>query len=655
MVEDFKRRFWVSLALTVPILVLSPMLPEMLGLEPLRIPGRDYVLFILATAVYVHGGRPFLSGLVSELQQRWPGMMTLIGVAISVAYFYSSAVVFGVPGEVFFWELATLIDIMLLGHWLEMRSIMGASRALEALAALMPSQAHLLEAGATRDVPVEQLRPGDRVLIKPGEKVPVDGRVERGETSIDEAMLTGESRPVDKRPGDQVIGGGINGQGAVEVVVEKTGADTYLAQVVELVRKARESRSRSQDVAGRVAGWLTLIALGGGVATFGTWLALGAAVAFSLERAVTVMIITCPHALGLAVPLVVAVSTSISATHGLLIRNRAAFEKARDLQVVVFDKTGTLTRGRFGVSDVIRLGHLAEVDVLRLAAAVEVASEHPIGRGIVEEAERRGLHPPAAEGFGAMVGRGVAALVEGVEIKVVSPGYLKEQGLPLERPEVERLAAQGKTVVYVLSDGVPVGAVALGDAIREESREAVAGLKGIGLKCLMLTGDNRLVAEWVAGELGLDGFFAEVLPQEKAARIEDLQRQGLTVAMVGDGINDAPALVRADVGIAIGAGTDVAVESADIVLVENDPRDVVAVVRLAKATYRKMVENLLWATGYNVVAIPLAAGVAYPVGVILSPAVGALLMSASTIVVAINAQRLRLRDWPAAPPPTNVP
>jgi Cu2+-exporting ATPase len=642
MVADFARRFWVSLAFTLPILILSPMLQDILGVPRLAVPGQLYILFLLSSVVYFYGGWPFLKGLVSELRGRQPGMMTLVAVAISVAYGYSSAVVFGLPGTVFFWELATLIDIMLVGHWVEMRSVMGASRALEELARLMPAEAHLLVDGQVREVAVEELVPGQRVLIRPGEKVPVDGRVEKGETSVNEAMLTGESQPVAKGPGERLIGGSVNGEGAVEAVVERTGSDTYLAQVLELVRRAQESRSRSQDVAGRAARWLTLLALAGGAVTFAAWEALGAPVGFALERTVTVMIITCPHALGLAVPLVVAVSTALSAGHGLLIRDRAAFERARALQAVVFDKTGTLTEGRFGVSEVVPAAGASEAEVLRLAAAVESRSEHPIARGVVEAAAARGLALPEPEHFRAIPGRGARAQVEGSEVAVVSPGYLREQGVAADTGEVERLAAQGRTVVWVLRGGTPLGAIALGDIIRAESREAVRRLKEMGLRCLMLTGDQRQVARWVAEELALDGFFAEVLPDRKADKVRELQAQGLAVAMVGDGVNDAPALVAADVGIAIGAGTDVAVESADIVLVENDPRDVVAVVRLARATYRKMVQNLLWATGYNAFAIPLAAGVAAPWGVLLSPALGALLMSASTVVVAINAQRLRL-------------
>jgi len=652
MVEDFKRRFFVSAALTIPILLLSPLIQRVFGFT-LEFPGRPWVLWALSSAVYAYGGWPFLKGLVEELQGRRPGMMTLIALAISVAYGYSSAVVFGLPGKVFFWELATLIDVMLLGHWIEMRSVLGASRALEELVRLLPAEAHVIKPdGSIVDVPVSELRAGDRVLVRPGEKVPTDGVVVEGESSVNEAMLTGESAPVPKRPGDEVIGGSINGEGALTIEVQRVGEETYLAQVIELVRRAQETRSRTQDLANRAAFWLTLVALGGGGATLGVWLALGKDFAFALERTVTVMVIACPHALGLAVPLVVAVSTSLSARNGLLIRDRAAFERAKDLQAVVFDKTGTLTEGRFGVTDVVVLDERPEREVLGVAAALERASEHPIARGIREAAERQGLSPDAVEDFRAIPGKGVEGRLNGRLYRVVSPGYLRERGLSeaVEHPRVRELAAQGKTVVFVLEAPEPkqgegeervLGAIALADVIRPESREAVAQLKAMGLKVMMLTGDSRRVAEWVARELGLDEVFAEVLPHEKAQKIEEVQRQGLAVAMVGDGVNDAPALVQADVGIAIGAGTDVAVEAADIVLVRDDPRDVVAILDLARATYRKMVENLLWATGYNAVAIPLAAGVLYRWGVLLSPAAGAMLMSLSTVIVALNAQRLR--------------
>ncbi len=644
MVDDFRHRFWVSLALTVPVLATSEMIQHFLGLRAtLAFPGDRYVEFAFASGVYFYGGWPFLTGLVDEVRQRLPGMMTLVALAITVAYVYSALVVFGLPGSVFFWEAATLIDIMLLGHWIEMRSVLGASRALEQLVRLLPAEAHRVRAdGAVEEVPIDVLRRGDRVLVKPGEKIPTDGRIVQGGTSVNQAMLTGESQPVEKGAGDEVIGGAVNGEGAITIEVRRTGADTYLSQVIELVRRAQETRSRTQDLANRAALWLTLTAIAGGTLTLMAWLGAGREFSFALERTVTVMVITCPHALGLAVPLVVAVSTALSARQGLLIRDRSAFERARELDAVVFDKTGTLTEGRFGVTDIVPLDGRTEHHILRLAAALESRSEHPIAAGIVRAARERAVQYPAPEGFAAIPGKGAQGIVDGVAIKVVSPGYLRDQGLGARDQEerARRLAAQGKTVVYVLADGAPIGAIALADIVRKESREAVQRLKAMGIKPIMLTGDSAAVARWVAAELGLDDYFAEVLPDQKAAKIEEVKGRGLTVAMVGDGVNDAPALVAADVGIAIGAGTDVAIEAADIVLVRSDPRDVPALVQLARATYRKMVQNLWWATGYNAVAIPLAAGVLARAGILLSPALGAVLMSASTVVVALNAQLL---------------
>ena len=644
MVADFKQRFWVSLVLTIPVVALAPMIQSWLGLsETLDFPGDSLVQFMFASVVYFYGGWPFLSGLASELRRRMPGMMTLIALAISVAYFYSSAVVFGLAGEVFFWELATLIDIMLLGHWIEMRSVMGASAALEKLVKLMPSDAHLVaEDGSTRDVPVTDLHHGDRVLVKPGEKIPTDGVIVEGRSTINEAMLTGESKPAEKSEGDEVIGGAVNGEAAFTIEVRRTGNETYLAQVIEMVRKAQESKSRTQDLANRAAFWLTIIAISVGSATLVTWLLIGKPFDFSLERAVTVMIIACPHALGLAVPLVVAVSTSISAGNGLLIRDRTAFERGRDLDAIVFDKTGTLTEGRFGVTDVITLGERSEEGLLRLAASLESQSEHPIAEGVVRSAEERGISFPPPSEFRAIPGRGAEAVVDGTRLRIVSPGYLREHDLTVTDDRVRAVADQGKTVVYLLIDGAVEGAIALADIIRPESREALERLKSMGIQVMMLTGDAEAVARWVSEELGLDDYFAEVLPDQKASKIKEVQSRGLVVAMTGDGVNDAPALTQADVGIAVGAGTDVAIESADIVLVRSDPRDVTAVVELSRATYHKMVQNLWWATGYNAFAIPAAAGVLYPLGIVLSPAVGAVFMSLSTVIVSINARMLRI-------------
>jgi len=643
MVEDFKRRFWISLALTVPVLALAPLIQEVLGLEEtLGFAGDSYVQFVLASLIFFYGGWPFITGLIDELRQKSPGMMTLIGLAIGVAYGYSSAVVFGVSGKVFFWELATLIDIMLLGHWIEMRSVMGASRALEKLVKLMPDSATLVHSdGSTEEISVSELKPQDRVLVKPGEKIPIDGEITEGRTSINQAMLTGESQPVEKGEGDEVIGGSINGESSITIEVQKTGEETYLSQVIAMVEKAQGSRSRTQDLADRAAFWLTVVAISAGSITLAVWLVAGQPFVFALERMVTVMVITCPHALGLAIPLVVAVSTTLSASSGLLIRDRAAFERARSINAIVFDKTGTLTEGRFGVSDIVTLDNHSETEVLRLAAGLENQSEHPIAAGIVREAKEREIKIPRTREFKAIAGKGAQALVDGSNIKVVSPGYLSEQDITISNADIERVANEGKTVVYVLLDDEPIGAIGLADIIREESRDAISKLKQMGVQVMMLTGDAEPVAQWVAKELELDDFFAEVLPDEKAQKIKEVKSRGLSVAMVGDGINDAPALVEADVGIAIGAGTDIAIESADIVLVKSDPRDVTAMMNLARATYGKMVQNLAWATGYNVVAIPLAAGVLFSMGILLSPAAGAALMSLSTVIVAINARMLK--------------
>jgi Cu2+-exporting ATPase len=645
MVADFRRRFWICLAATAPVLLLSPVVQPALHLGALRFVGDRYVLLALSAFIYGYGGAPFVVGAVDEIAKRLPGMMTLIAVAITAAFVYSAAVVLGLAGEVFFWELATLIDIMLLGHWIEMRSVMGASRALQELARLIPEQAHLVKPdGSAEDVPAANLKLADRVLIKPGERAPADGRVIEGRSSVNEAMLTGETMPVDKRAGDQVIGGSINGEGSLTVEVERTGAETYISQVIRLVEEAQRSKSRSQDLANRAALWLVIVALGVGGATLATWLIIGQGLAFALTRSITVMVIACPHALGLAVPLVVAVSTALAAGRGLLIRRRNAFETARRLNAIVFDKTGTLTEGRFGVTGVAAASGDSEEAVLRLAAAVESHSQHPIAQGVVRSAGERGIAIPPVSDFVAITGKGAQGRVENHEILVVSPAYLEEQGIQANSAAVGRIAGKGRTIVHVLEGGTPLGAIALADVIRAESKEAVRRLHALGIKAMMLTGDNQQVAEWVAEQLGLDGFFAQVLPEQKAARIKELQLRGLVVGMVGDGVNDAPALAQAEVGIAIGAGTQVAIESADIILVRNDPRNVTDLLSLSRATWRKMAQNLAWATGYNLVAIPLAAGVAYHAGVVLSPAAGAALMSVSTVIVAINARLLRAPD-----------
>jgi Cu2+-exporting ATPase len=642
MVADFKKRFWISLIISIPVLLLSPLIQRFLGIEgAIAFTGDKYVLFVLSSAIFFYGGWPFLKGIYDELKSKTPGMMTLIALAITVAYVYSSAVVFGLSGNVFFWELATLIDIMLLGHWLEMRSIMAASSALEELARLMPSEAHnLMPDGQTIEVPLDELKVGDIVLVKPGEKIPVDGRVIDGQTSVNEAMLTGESLPVQKQQDDALIGGSINGEGSLHVEVQKTGKDSYLAQMTELVRQAQESKSRTQGLADRAALWLTVIAISAGLITLAVWLGVARReFVFALSRMVTVMVITCPHALGLAIPLVVSVSTSISAKAGLLIKNRDGFEQARNVQAILFDKTGTLTKGEFGVTDIISLkGNLDDNELLKYAASVEAHSEHPIAKGIVASSDDTW----PVEEFISIPGKGTQGKVNGKDVKAVSPGYLRENTMEVKDDRLDKLASQGKTVIFVIIDENIAGAIALADIIREESREAISNLKESGIRCMMITGDNEPVARWVSEETGLDEYFAGVLPDRKAEKVKEVQARGLVVAMTGDGVNDAPALAQADVGIAIGAGTDVAVATADIVLVRSNPLDVISIISLSRATYKKMIQNLVWATGYNVVAIPLAAGVAYGVGFIMDPAVGAALMALSTIIVAINARFLKV-------------
>ncbi|WP_211862887.1 heavy metal translocating P-type ATPase [Neoroseomonas soli] len=643
MVAEFRRRFWICLPLTIGVVLLSRHIQMLLGLpEWLNFPGGAFVEAGLASVVFFYGGWPFITGLADEVRRGKPGMMTLVSLAIVSAYIYSLAVLAGLAGEVFFWETATLILVMLLGHWLEAKSVLGASGALQALVRLMPSTATRLGAnGAQEEVPIAALKADDLVLVRPGAKIPTDGTVTEGSSSVDESMLTGESRPVEKAAGDRVVGGAVNGEGALTVRIDRTGGETYLAQVIRLVEQAQATRSRTQDLANRAAGILTWVAIGVGGGTFAVWLLLDAPLAFALERMVTVMVISCPHALGLAVPLVVAVSTELTARNGLLIRDRAAFERARSLQAVVFDKTGTLTEGRFGVASVVPLGAgMDEVEVLRLAAGLEAFSEHPIAQGILRGADERGIALPAATDFRNLPGEGARATIDGRTVEVVSPGTLRRRGIDVTDGRVAAEHLAGRTVVFVVVDGTVVGAVALADVVRPESREAVRQLQALGLRCMMLTGDAKPVAEQVGRELGLDEVRAEVLPHQKAEAVQAIQAKGLTVAMVGDGVNDAPALAQSDLGIAIGAGTDVAAEAADIVLVRNDPRDVVAILALARATYAKMAQNLVWATGYNVIAIPLAAGVGIPWGVLLTPAAGAALMSLSTVVVALNARLL---------------
>lgn len=639
-IADFKKRFYVVLVLTIPIMLLSEMIQHWLNIH-ISFSGSKYVLLILSSVVFLYGGWPFLRGLVGEVRAKNPGMMTLIGFAISVAYIYSVATVLGLEGMDFFWELATLILIMLLGHWIEMKSVAGASRELELLVQLMPDDAHLVNGDTITEVKTESLKENDVILIKPGEKVAADGVIVDGESYLNESMLTGESKPVEKTKGDKVIAGSINGNGAIKVAVSHGAKDSYLSQVIKLVQDAQKAKSKTQLIADRAARWLTLIAIVAGITTFLVWYLSGKDLAFSIERMVTVIVICCPHALGLAVPLVVAKSTALSAKHGLLIKNRTAFENARKITTLVFDKTGTLTVGKFEVSKIISLTEgLSENELLKYAAALEQNSEHPIATGIIQKAKDLSVQIPSAGNFNAITGKGVEATVDGNDIKVVSPGYLKEKNIAL--PDTYNADAT-ETVVFVLVNDKLAGYVALSDAIRPESAEAIQALHDDKIKSVLLTGDNRQVAETAAKKLGMSSFFAEVLPHQKLEKIKELQDKGEYVAMTGDGVNDAPALAQANVGIAVGSGSDIAAETAGIVLVNSNPKDVVSLIQFGKATYRKMIQNLIWATGYNVVALPLAAGVLYKMGILLSPAAGAVLMSVSTVVVAINASLLKVK------------
>lgn len=640
MIEDFKKRFFVSMVLTIPILLLSPMIQEWFNLN-ISFTGDSYVLFGLSTLIYFYGGWPFLKGLVDELKDKAPGMMTLIALAITVAYFYSSAVVFGLEGNDFFWELATLIDIMLLGHWIEMRAVLNASNALEKLAELMPDTAHLVkENGDVVEIDLAELKTEDHLLIKPGEKIPADGTIVEGSSHINESMLTGESKPVEKSKGQEVIGGSINGDGSIEIRVKEVGDDSYLSKVIDMVRKSQDSKSKTQNLTDRAAFWLTMAALTAGFATLAVWFVITGDFSYALARMVTVMVITCPHALGLAIPLVVATSTAQSARNGLLIRNRTQFENSRNIDTVVFDKTGTLTEGKFAVNFVESFNEdYTEDEIIQYAASLEGNSEHPIATGILRKQKELELSNLEMTDFQAIQGKGVEGQIDGKTVKVISPGYLRENKIkiPKELPEHGL-----STDVFLLIEEELIGAIGLSDKIREESYAAIERLHDQGIKTWMLTGDNEKTAEQVANELGMDGFFAEVLPEEKQEKIKELQAEGRFVAMTGDGVNDAPALAEADVGIAIGSGTDVAAETADIILVDSNPEDVATLIDFGKATYRKMMQNLAWATGYNILAIPLAAGVLSKWGIVISPALGAVLMTLSTVIVAINAQLLKL-------------
>ena len=641
----FRDKFWVSLLLTLPTLVWGHMLQRAFGYTAPHFPGSDWIPAAFGTAVFAYGGWVFIQGAAREMKARLPGMMTLISLAISVAFVFSAVVTLGYPGMPLWEELATLVTIMLLGHWIEMRSVSQAQGALRALAKLLPDTAVRVVGDRTEEVAVDQLRNGDLLLVRPGARIPADGIVRDGSSQVNESMITGESRPISKNAGDKVIAGTVNGVGSLRVEVTGIGERTVVAGIMRLVEQAQASRSRAQDLADRAAFILTLVAIGAGLITLIAWLALRSGEpAFAVQRVVTVLVIACPHALGLAIPLVVAISTTQAAQSGLLVRNRRGLEEARNLNAVVFDKTGTLTKGEFGVIDIATTDGLASDDALRFAAAVEADSEHTIAQGIVRGAQERGIDVPRAEGFEAIPGKGAKARVDGREFYVGGPALLAARSLelpPALREAADRAAHRGQASIYLADERKLLAMFAVADVVRPESKEAVRALHDRNLEVVMMTGDARPVAEAVAAELGIDTVFAEVLPEQKASKIEELKRRGKRVAMVGDGVNDAPALVTADVGVAIGAGTDVAVEAGDIVLLRNDPRDVPRIIALSRATYRKMIQNLWWAAGYNIIAIPLAAGLLAGYGFVLSPAIGAVLMSASTVVVAINAQLLR--------------
>lgn len=641
MVADFRKRFFITLIITVPILLLSPMIQMFMGVD-WRFTGDSYLLFGLSTILFIYGGKPFLSGARDELRKKSPAMMSLIALSITIAYIYSTLTVFFINGDDFFWELATLIVIMLLGHWIEMKSVMGASRALDELVKLMPEEAHQITVnGEINDIPVKQLKAGDAILVKPGEKIPIDGLVYDGRSAVNESMITGESVPVEKEKGDEIVGGSINGEGILKFNVSRVGEETFLSQVLKLVRETQDSKSNTQRLADKAAKWLFYIAVIAGALTFLAWMIISQDLNFAITRAVTVIVISCPHALGLAVPLVTAVSTSIGAQKGLLIRDRAAFENARKLNAVVFDKTGTLTEGKFGITDIKAIG-ITQNELLLLAYSVEANSEHPIAQGIVNEGKKLNLKLMEVKDYQNIPGKGLKANVDGRDIMIVSPGYMRSEKISFDVKHYEKLAQMGKTVVFILDGDTLLGYLALSDIIRDTAREAIDLLRSMEIETILLTGDNQRVAAYVGKQLKIDIVIAEVLPREKASKIAGLIKEGKIVAMTGDGVNDAPSLAKADLGIAIGAGTDVAIETADVILVRSNPLDVVTILKLSKATYKKMIQNLIWATGYNMIALPLAAGVLYYQGVVINPAVGAALMSVSTIIVAINAKLLKI-------------
>nr|WP_175419434.1 heavy metal translocating P-type ATPase [Glutamicibacter creatinolyticus] len=644
----FRKMFWISLVLSIPVVYFSPMFADLLGYQIPQFPGVQWIAPILGTVIYFYGGWPFLSGGVSELKSRQPGMMLLIAMAITVALIASWATSLGIGGLMldFWWELALLVVIMLLGHWMEMRALGAASGALDALAELLPDEAEKVTENGTETVTLDQLQAGDTVLVRSGARVPADGRIVDGGAEFDESMITGESKTVYRDAGQNVVAGTVATDNSVRVEVQATGEDTALAGIQRLVSEAQQSSSRAQALADRAAAWLFWFALGAGILTFIIWMLIGQP-DDAVVRTVTVLVIACPHALGLAIPLVIAISTERAARSGVLVKNRIALERMRNIDVVLFDKTGTLTEGAHAVTSTATVSPVSEGELLSVAAAAEADSEHPVARAIVAAAKE---HPQASahqlhgSDFSSQTGRGVRATVDGAEVRVGGPNLLRELGVesPAEiAQEISTWTQRGASILHVLREGKVIGALALEDQVREASRDAVAALHRRGVQVAMITGDAQQVADAVAAELQIDEVFANVLPEDKDSKVVELQRRGKSVAMVGDGVNDAPALARAEVGIAIGAGTDVAMESAGVVLAGNDPRAVVSMIELSRASYRKMLQNLAWATGYNVVAVPLAAGVLAPIGFVLSPAVGAVLMSLSTIVVALNAQLLR--------------
>ena len=645
-VNIFKAKFWVSFILSIPVVAYSDIAEKFLGYTAPQFFGSPYLPMVLSSIIFFYGGSIFITSAYRELRARLPGMMTLIALAISVAYFYSVAITFLGGKDTLFWELATLITIMLLGHWIEMRAVSGAQSALKELSKLLPDTAEVMRNGKVEIVSLSEIKKGDIVLVKPGGRIPADGKVKEGISDVDESIATGESKPVSKKEGDEVIAGATNGDGSLKILVTKIGEETFLAGVMRLVAEAQSSKSRLQMLSDRAAFYLTIIAVVTGGITLATWLTLSDA-SFAINRMVAVLVIACPHALGLAIPLVASISTTKAARNGLLIKQRMALEAARNIDIVLFDKTGTLTKGEFGVDSIVPTAEISEVEVLQIAASVNKESEHPIARAIVNEAKRKNVALSSADSFQRIAGKGAKAVINGGNIFAGSEALLNDYNLSLDgnaQKKIGELSSQGKTIIFVLTAEKIIGAIALADIIREESREAIKTLRSFGIKTAMITGDSEDVAKWVAGELGIDEYFARVLPNQKSEKVKLLQAKGQKVAMVGDGVNDAPALTQADLGIAIGAGTNVAIESAGIILVRNDPRDIAKIIRLSKLTYSKMVQNLFWATGYNAIAIPLAAGVFVSKGIMLQPALAAGFMSLSTIIVAVNALLLRRKN-----------